>query len=146
MSRRLMLDTSIFSDDDPESGPALTWFRRSTGRKIYCKQCNRKDYHFLAIEPPIWAFCVKLMTLGTIMLYGPYRCCCCKTKRIGRFDFVRGRKAANGGQYERSSRSWRDSGDSWRGAQRRLWIRNMLSRLVPRRRRRKEKFGKKRFW
>ena len=59
--------------------------------KVYCKRCCRKEYHFLNVRGGINRFILKLVTLGTIGFFGQYRCVCCGTSRIGRFDIIRGR-------------------------------------------------------
>lgn len=127
--------------------PDLPGVRRTTGSKVFCKSCNRKDFHYLAIDPPLWGFCVKLMTLGFVGLFGPYRCVCCDKKRIGRFDLFRGRPRGDTTEYARRSFDTRGNGrESWSGDIRRARLRKFLRRLVPRFRSRTRKFRGRRHW
>lgn len=113
---------------------------------VHCKKCCRKERHFLNIRGAGYRFIYKVITLGGIGLVGQYRCVCCGTPRIGRFDFVRGRESGRAPKPSRRS-WWERRRDSWKGAQRRQWWSNLFRRSSRRRSKYKHKpFKKKRRW
>lgn len=61
-----------------------------TRNEIWCKNCKRKDHHFLAIRGRGKRLFYRILTLGTIVFYGFYRCRCCGTRRVGSIDLFRG--------------------------------------------------------
>ncbi len=114
---------------------------------VYCKKCCRKEYHFLNIRGAGYRLLCKLLTLGMIGFVGQYRCVCCGTPRIGRFDIIRGPEAskpAKSQPREGLLSRWSERRDSWKSAQRRKWWSNLFRRKS--RRRKRHKPFKKRHW
>ena len=139
--------------------------------QIYCKNCKRRDFHYLNIKSTTTRIFVKTLSLGLIGFVGTYRCRCCGNKRIGRFDFVRGpenpkrsprvrlpKKNDEGFKAERRryqrisflqkinplSRYWARR-NSWKSAQRRTRFKRYLAGLRPGRKRNR-RFKKRRNW
>jgi hypothetical protein len=132
VSRLLEKAQRVEADDRPLSEAARD--ARPTRARIWCKNCKRKDFHYLNIHPPLWRNSVKVLTLGIIGFFGVYRCVCCGKRRIGRFDILRGPERP-----KRSERkSWRSSHESWKHVQRREQIKKFFLGLVRRRSRRRK--------
>ncbi len=90
--------------------------------KVHCKKCCRKEYHFLNVRGTVNRFFVKLLTLGLVGFVGQYRCVCCGTARIGRFDIIRGRQPRSStfkATMWNPLNWWFDRRDSWDGIKRR---------------------------
>ena len=142
-----MLDKASQSVDVPVAGPETGPARqtRPTRKPIYCKNCQRKDLHYLAIHPSVLRYVIKVLSLGTIGFFGVYRCTCCGGKRIGRFDIFRGpdqpRRSGSKRQPSRDS-AYR----SWAWDRRRERVQRFWQRLTGRRRHREDGFKKRRHW
>lgn len=100
---------------------------RPTKKQIWCKNCKRRDYHFLAIRGQGNRILYRIVTLGTIALFGFYRCRCCGTRRIGSVDLFRGPDRPDS---ERSQVHGSDS-SGFRREQRKLQIVRFLRALNP---------------
>jgi len=114
--------------------------------KIHCKKCCRKEFHFLAIKGSFWRLLYRTLSLGLIGFFGLYRCVCCGTARMGRFDIVRGKSQKGADFSERSLNPfswWFNRRDSWDHAQRRSRWSKMFRRSSKRGGRKKKKFRRK---
>jgi hypothetical protein len=144
--------------------------------KIFCKNCKRRDFHYLDIRSTEIRLLVKAVTLGAIGLFGMYRCRCCGTRRIGRYDFLRGPeqpRKSNGilknlrpavgpstsFQWEKRRQfvagilrslnpfSWiARRKESWKWVQRRERVRRFFLGLWPSRKRNHRRFKKRKDW
>lgn len=99
--------------------------------KVYCKKCCRKEFHFLNIRGSFQRLFVRVLSLGSIGLFGKYRCVCCGTPRIGRFDIIRGRETRDA-SFGKSSWNplnwWLERRDSWETVKRRQRFGRLFSR------------------
>lgn len=71
-----------------DSGPEDASRRKKTSsrRKMMCFSCNRPDRHYLATKKRrIYSFLLGI-SLGLILIVGPYRCQCCGTPRLMSHD------------------------------------------------------------
>ena len=122
--------------------------RRKTPR-LHCSKCCRMEYHFLSLGSPHMETFLKVMTLGLIVWVGQYRCVCCGSTRIGRFDGLRRKamdRAANGLRSTKSSNPidwWLNYRDSWAGKQRRRDLSRRFNRAKSKNNRRHKPFRKK---
>ncbi len=112
--------------------------------RVHCKKCCRKEYHFLNVRGKVSRFLTRVLTLGTIGIFGRYRCVCCGSARLGRFDIIRGRE--HDFQFSLSflnPLNWwfkrRDSWDEVKRRERRWFTRSSRKRY-------KHKPFRKRFW
>ena len=89
--------------------------------RVHCKKCCRKEYHFLNIEGRTQRFITRILTLGLIGVVGQYRCVCCGTARMGRFDIIRGRDQGDADFAPNKLNPlnwWFERRDSWDSAKR----------------------------
>ena len=112
--------------------------------KVHCKKCCRHEHHYLNIRGKFNRLFYRIVSLGTIGLYGHYRCICCGTGRLGRFDIIRGKDIAlpSIGSWLNPLNWWFKRRDSWAGAKRRKRRQSMFGK----RKRRKEKPFRPKTW
>ena len=109
------------------------------------------EFHFLSLGSPHMETFLKVVTLGMIVWVGQYRCVCCGSARIGRFDGLRRKsqdRAANGSRQARSWNPidwWLTYRDSWAGKQRRRDFSRWFSRTRSKNKYRHKPFRKK-YW
>jgi hypothetical protein len=61
--------------------------KRAKKRRIYCFNCNRQEFHFMAYKGTWLDAFFKGLTFGLSRIVGPYRCTCCGRKRAMYADY-----------------------------------------------------------
>ena len=61
---------------------------KSSGRTIYCFSCNRQEGHFIAAYSRFILILSLILSLGLYAIFGQYRCHCCSSPRMFRYDFL----------------------------------------------------------
>lgn len=61
---------------------------RSSGRTIYCFSCNRQESHFVSAYSRFILVLAIVLSLGLYVFFGQYRCHCCSSSRLFRYDFL----------------------------------------------------------
>lgn len=57
-------------------------------RTIYCFSCNRQESHFVSAYSRFILILAVMLSLGLYVFFGQYRCHCCSSSRLMRYDFL----------------------------------------------------------
>ncbi len=139
----IMLDQIGPKIDVEADTPGSTAPRR---RKIHCKKCCRVELHYLQAKQFKAYPLIVLFTLGAVFITGPFRCTCCGTPRLFRYDwFVRKQPVRSKASWS-PLKAWWDYRDSWRVARRRSRLKRFVARLLRKKNPRKQKFRKRKWF
>ena len=69
-----------------ENKPAVVPKRNS--RTIYCFSCNRQESLFVSAYSRFILVLAIVLSLGLYVFFGQYRCHCCSSSRLFRYDFL----------------------------------------------------------
>ena len=87
---------------DVQFGISHSGVAASNSGKLYCFSCHRQESHFFALKGRSHYYLMIGMTMGLILLFGPYRCRCCGHKRLCRYNFLNIRYHWHRRKYTRS--------------------------------------------
>lgn len=72
------------SGSNYETSPTGRKFRK----RMFCFECNREENHNVTGYGRVSFSFLVGFTFGLVYLIGPYRCQCCGSRRLGRFDIL----------------------------------------------------------